>query len=123
MQACGLGLLPYFPLAGGFLTGKYRRDLMPPGARLSNPGPLAGFAARLLTEANWRIVEELESFCTKRDRTLLELAFSWLAAQPLVCSVIAGATRSEQMEKNVRAANWKLTPEDLAEIDRLTQKG
>jgi aryl-alcohol dehydrogenase-like predicted oxidoreductase len=121
MKAYGLTLLPYFPLASGLLTGKYRRDRMPAGARLSTPGPFARFAARFLTEANWRIVEELEAFATQRGHTLLELAFSWLAAQPLVSSIIAGATRPEQVEQNVMAVNWALTPEDLAEIDRITK--
>jgi aryl-alcohol dehydrogenase-like predicted oxidoreductase len=72
-----------------------------------------------LTEANWRIVERLEDFCARRGRTLLELALSWLAARPTVASVIAGATRPEQVEANVRAVEWSLTPEDVAEIDRL----
>jgi aryl-alcohol dehydrogenase-like predicted oxidoreductase len=118
MQSYGLSLLPYFPLASGLLTGKYRRDLMPPGARLSNPSPFAG---RFLTDANWERMQRLESFCTKRGRTLLELAFSWLAAQPIVCSIIAGATRPEQVEQNAQAVDWTLTPEDLDEIDRMTK--
>jgi aryl-alcohol dehydrogenase-like predicted oxidoreductase len=66
------------------------------------------------------VVERLRDFCEKRGHTLLELAFSWLAARPYVASVIAGATRPEQVEQNVEAASWQLTPEDLAEIDRLT---
>ena len=121
MKAHGLALLPYFPLAGGFLSGKYRRNFMPPGARLSTPGPLAGFAARFLTGANWQAVEALETFCAARRRSLLELAFSWLAAQPLVASVIAGATRPEQVEQNVKAVDWALTPDDLGEIDRISK--
>src|SRR5207247_6138373 len=106
MERYGLGLLPYFPLASGLLTGKYRRNAsMPAGARL--------------TEANWRIVERLEAFCAPRGRTLLELALSWLAARPTVASVIAGAIPPEQVDANVRAVECNLTPEDLAEIDRL----
>ena len=117
MERRGLGLLPYFPLASGLLTGKYKRNAsMPAGARLTGTKRLAD---RYLTEANWRIVERLEDFCARRGRTLLELAFSWLAAQPTVASVIAGATRPEQVEANIRAVEWNLTPEDLAEIDRL----
>jgi aryl-alcohol dehydrogenase-like predicted oxidoreductase len=117
MERCGLGLLPYFPLASGLLTGKYQRNAsMPAGARLTATQRLAD---RYLTEANWGLVERLEGFCARRDRTLLELAFSWLAARPTVASVIAGATRPEQVEANVRAGEWKLTPEDLAEVDRL----
>ncbi|HWP85793.1 MAG TPA: aldo/keto reductase, partial [Terriglobia bacterium] len=122
MKAYGLGLLPYFPLACGLLTGKYRPDQMPPGARLSSPGPFARFTARFLTEENWRRVEELERFCRERGHTLLELAFSWLAAQPLVASIIAGATRPEQVEQNVKAVEWKLSADDLAAVDRLTAR-
>ncbi len=116
----GLGLLPYFPLANGLLTGKYKRDAMPEGARLTeNPR----FGNRdYVTEANWAIVEQLDSFAAERGYTLLELAFSWLAAQPPTASVIAGATRTEQIEANVAAVDWQLTAEELAEIDRITTK-
>jgi aryl-alcohol dehydrogenase-like predicted oxidoreductase len=117
MRAYGLGLLPYFPLAGGFLTGKYKRGQpMPQGARLNTAKHLAD---RYITESNWEIVERLEKFCAQRNHTLLDLAIAWLAAQPLVASVIAGATKPEQVEQNVRAAQWILSPEDLAEVDRL----
>jgi len=120
MQAYGLGLLPFYPLAGGFLTGKYKRNApMPQGARLTYTKAAAN---RYLTDENWSIVERLESFSAKRGHTLLELAFSWTVTRPTVASVIAGATKPEQVEQNVRAANWKLTPEDLAEIDRLTRR-
>ncbi|HEY4407603.1 MAG TPA: aldo/keto reductase [Xanthobacteraceae bacterium] len=118
MQACGLGLLPYFPLAGGLLTGKYQREApLPQGARFAS---MQGLAERYLTPANWTIVEGLEAFCARRGKNLLELAFSWLKARPVVASVIAGATRPEQVEQNVKAAGWALTGADLAEIDRLT---
>ena len=117
MQACGVGLLPYFPLASGLLTGKYKPDTIPEGSRLATPRP---HEKRFVTDANWPVVERLETFCRDRGRSLLELAFSWLLAQPVVASVIAGATRPEQLEQNVAAAGWKLTPEDLAEIHRLT---
>ncbi|HVY41648.1 MAG TPA: aldo/keto reductase [Hyphomicrobiaceae bacterium] len=116
----GMGLLPYFPLASGLLTGKYKRNApMPQGARLTNTQRLAD---RYVTDANWPIVEQLEAFCAKRGRTLLELAFSWLVAQPYVSSVIAGATRPEQLEANVKAVDWALTPEELAEVDRITKR-
>jgi aryl-alcohol dehydrogenase-like predicted oxidoreductase len=119
MQACGLGLLPYFPLAAGLLTGKYQRQAPPPqGTRF---GRMQGLADRYLTPANWAIVERLEDFCARRGHNMLELAFSWLKARPAVASVIAGATKPEQVEQNVEAASWALTPDDLAEIDRLTQ--
>lgn len=119
MQAYGIGLLPYFPLASGLLSGKYKKDNMPSGARLTESQALS---ERYLTIANWKIVEQLEAFCVKRDCSLLELAFSWLAARPAVSSVIAGATRSSQVEQNVKAISTTLTPEDLTEIDQLTAK-
>jgi aryl-alcohol dehydrogenase-like predicted oxidoreductase len=119
MQAEGLGLLPYFPLASGLLTGKYRQGAaLPEDTRFTK---MTGLADRYLTERNWAIVQKLESFCAKRGRTLLELAFSWLAARPTVSSIIAGATRPEQVEANVRAVGRRLSDADLAEIDRLTR--
>jgi aryl-alcohol dehydrogenase-like predicted oxidoreductase len=115
----GMGLLPYFPLASGLLTGKYRRNApMPAGARLTNTQRLAG---RYLTDANWEKAEKLADFAAAHGRTMVELAFSWLAAQPAISSVIAGATRPEQVEANVKAAEWALTADDLAAIDAITQ--
>jgi aryl-alcohol dehydrogenase-like predicted oxidoreductase len=112
-----LGLLPYFPLAGGFLTGKYQRGQpMPQGARLNTAKHLSD---RYITDSNWEIVERLEKFCAQRNHTLLDLAIAWLAAQPPVSSVIAGATKPEQVEQNVRAAEWILSADELAEVDRL----
>lgn len=109
-----MGLLPYFPLASGLLSGKYRKDApMPEDARLTKNQNLA---KGVLTERNWEIVEQLRVFCETRGRSLLELAFSWLAAKPVVSSVIAGATKPEQLEQNVQAVNWKLTAEELAEV-------
>ncbi|MBM3554686.1 MAG: aldo/keto reductase [Alphaproteobacteria bacterium] len=119
MEAQGMGLLPFFPLASGLLTGKYRRGgAMPEGARLTLTKRLSD---RFLTEANWQIAERLQAFCDQRGHTLLELAFSWLAARPTVASVIAGATKPDQLEANVKAADWALGAEDLAEVDRLTK--
>jgi aryl-alcohol dehydrogenase-like predicted oxidoreductase len=116
----GMGLLPYFPLASGLLTGKYRSGGdIPAGTRMALMKRLAD---RYMTEANWEIVGKLETFCAARGHTLLELAFSWLAANPQLSSVIAGATRPEQVEANVKAIGWKLTPEEMAEIDTLTKK-
>jgi len=119
MESYGLGLLPYFPLASGLLSGKYKPGKMPEGARLTTVDRLAD---RYLNEANWKIVERLEAFCSQRGHTLLELAFSWLAARPVVSSVIAGATKPEQLEQNVKTVEWELTPADLAEVDKLTAK-
>ena len=122
MQAYGMGLLPYYPLASGALTGKYRRNTsLPEGARLTVHG--ARYGDRFLNDANWPILERLEAFAEARGRTLLELAFSWLAARPCVSSIIAGATKPEQLAANVRAVDWPLTGEELAEIDRLTTAG
>jgi aryl-alcohol dehydrogenase-like predicted oxidoreductase len=121
LNAYGLGLLPYFPLGSGLLTGKYKRNApRPEGARLSY---VQNLADRYFTDANWTIVERLEAFCAARGRTLLELAFSWLAAKAPVSSVIAGATKPEQLDQNVKAAGWKLTPEEIAEVDKLSAKG
>ncbi len=115
-----MGLLPYYPLAGGFLTGKYQRNAqLPAGARLTNAQRLAD---RFLTEANWQVVERLGDFAATRGHGLLELAFSWLLARPTVASVIAGATKPEQLEANAKAAGWALTDEDMAEIDQITQE-
>ncbi|HEX9491381.1 MAG TPA: aldo/keto reductase [Stellaceae bacterium] len=119
IESYGLGLLPYFPLASGLLTGKYKRNAMPEGTRLA---AIQGLAQRYLTEENWQKVERLEAFAVERGHSLLELAFAWLLARPLVASVIAGATTPEQVEQNVKAAEWELSPADLAEIDRLTGK-
>jgi aryl-alcohol dehydrogenase-like predicted oxidoreductase len=118
MQAYGLGLLPFFPLASGLLTGKYRRGAAAPaGTRFAKIERLAN---RYMTERNFEIVEKLDAFAKARSHTLLELAFSWLAARPQVASVIAGATSAEQVEQNAKAIAWKLTPEEMAEIDRVS---
>jgi aryl-alcohol dehydrogenase-like predicted oxidoreductase len=119
MQAYGMGLLPYYPLASGLLTGKYRRNVpMPEGARLTVHG--ARYGGRFINDANWPIVERLEAFADARGKTLLELAFSWLAARPCVSSIIAGATKPEQLEANVCAVGWAPAAEELQEIDRIT---
>ena len=120
LEAYDLGLIPFAPLANGLLTGKYKRDRpLPKGARLSYMPRAAG---RYLTDDNWTLVERLEAFAAERDHTLLELALGWLLHRPAVASVIAGATRPEQVEQNVRAAGWALTAEDMQEIDWLTAK-
>lgn len=120
METYGLGLLPYFPLAAGLLTGKYKRNSPAPAdARLTHIQRLADI---YLTDENWSVTERLEKFCAERDRTLLELAFGWLLAQPTVSSVIAGATKPEQLELNVRAVNWAVTADDRAEINKLINR-
>jgi aryl-alcohol dehydrogenase-like predicted oxidoreductase len=112
----GVGVLPYFPLASGFLTGKYRQDApLPEGARLSAANsPMAG---RILNQANYEKLTKLEEFAEARGHSMIELAFGWLASQPYVGSVIAGATRPEQVEQNARSADWKLSAEDMKLVD------
>jgi aryl-alcohol dehydrogenase-like predicted oxidoreductase len=119
IRAYGVGLLPYFPLASGMLTGKYKRNAaVPEGSRFA---AWKGLADRYVKDRNFEIVEQLEAFAVQQGHTLLELAFSWLASQPSVSSIIAGATRPEQVEQNVKAAGWKLAPADLEKIDEITK--
>ena len=120
MAKYSLGLLPYFPLASGLLTAKYKRNVMPEGARLTETPTIANRV--YVTEENWAIVEKLEAFAAKRGRNLLELAFCWLAAQAPPASIIAGATRPEQIEANVAAVSWELSAEEITEIDQITTK-
>jgi aryl-alcohol dehydrogenase-like predicted oxidoreductase len=120
LQSYNLGLIPFSPLANGLLTGKYRRNIpMPEGARLATTARLA---ERYLTDTNWQTVERLSDFCDARGCSLLQLAFSWLLHRPTVASVIAGATSPEQVEANVNAADWRLSRDDMDEIDRITAK-
>lgn len=112
----GLAFLPFFPLASGMLTGKYRRGQPPSeGTRLAKGN------ARFLNDRNLDVVEELASFAASKGHSLLELAFSWLLSHPPVASVIAGATRPEQVRSNVHAAGWHLSPVDLAEVDKMAR--
>ena len=116
MQAYGVGLLPYYPLASGLLTGKYRRNApLPADARLVVH--VGRYKDRFINDSNWPIVEALEDFATQRGHSLLELAFGWLAAQPVVSSIIAGATKPEQVAANVKAVDWELSAEDLRAIN------
>jgi aryl-alcohol dehydrogenase-like predicted oxidoreductase len=119
MQKHGLGMLPYLPLAAGLLTGKYKRNVpFPADARLVHS---KRWSAKFVTEQNWQLLEALDQFCAARNITLLQLAFGWLLARPTVASVIAGATKPEQVKINVDAATtWTPTVEDVAEIDRIT---
>jgi aryl-alcohol dehydrogenase-like predicted oxidoreductase len=114
----GLGVLPYFPLASGLLTGKYRRGEPPPeGTRLSMLPE--DRAARVMSERNFDAVDRLAAFASERDHTILELSFAWLAAQPAMTSIIAGATKPEQVRANVAAVDWKLSDDDLVELEKL----
>lgn len=119
--AYGLSIIPYFPLASGFLTGKYRPGQpSPEGTRLALVGSMA---ERALTERNFATLAKLEGFAESRGHSMLELAIGRLASQPSVGSVIAGATKPEQVEQNTRAAAWRLTPEETAEVDAITRSG
>ncbi len=119
-NAYGLSILPFFPLASGFLTGKYRQGQeMPAGTRLANAGPMA---ARVLSDKNYEMLGKLEAFAEARGKTMLDLAIGWLASLSHVGSVIAGATKPEQIDQNVAAGSWKLTAEELAEVDSISRR-
>lgn len=112
-----MGILPYFPLENGFLTGKYKRgQSAPQGTRLAEGD------RGMFTDANFDLLEALEAFCAERGRSVLELAFAWLLANPDVSSVIAGATRAEQVVANAKAAAWTLTAQELAEVNAIIGK-
>jgi len=112
-ERLGVGVLPYFPLASGLLTGKYRRDQpRPEGTRLSG-------RQEVFTEETFDRLEALERFAAGRGLTMLQVAIGALLAQPAVASVIAGATKPEQVRANVEATGWEPSAEDLAELDLL----
>jgi aryl-alcohol dehydrogenase-like predicted oxidoreductase len=119
--AYGLRILPYHPLGGGFLTGKYRRGEPPPAGTRGAAG--SGIVDAMSTDASWERLTALERFAAERGRTVGELAIAWLLANPLVGSVIAGVSNGEQLAANVGAASWRLTPEDKAEADLLATGG
>ena len=110
----GLGTLPYFPLAHGFLTGKYRRnEAVPDNTRLAHT-PAA--QEKRLSEANFDILDQLEVFVEKRGHTMAELAFAWILARKSVGSVIAGASTADQIRQNAAAAEWELTSDEMDEL-------
>jgi aryl-alcohol dehydrogenase-like predicted oxidoreductase len=116
LERYDVGLLPFFPLASGLLTGKYRRgEAAPPGSRIQ-----AWNRESVLTDETFDVLERLEAFAAERSITMLDVAIGGLAAQPAVSSVIAGATSAEQVAANVKAGQWRPTAEDRAEIDRIT---
>jgi aryl-alcohol dehydrogenase-like predicted oxidoreductase len=114
----GLAFLPFFPLANGLLTGKYRQSKTPPAGSRAE----AGFGPKVFTDENLAIVEQLIAFAESRGRTILELAFRWLLARPEIPSVIAGAKSAEQVKSNAAAGatDWILTAAEIAEVDRIT---
>ena len=117
--AFGLGVLPYFPLASGFLSGKYRPGEAPPqGTRLAAWGQRG---QAMLSEHNFGVLQKLEAFAPARGKGVLDVAIGWLASQPQVPSVIAGATTPEQVAQNAAAAQWRLSAEEVAEVDGLTK--
>ncbi len=122
LPACerfGLGFLPFFPLASGLLSGKYRRGAPPPaGTRLAVWGARG---AEALSERNLARVEALTAWAEARGHTILELAFAWLLGHPAVSSVIAGATSPEQVAANAAAGVWRLTPAEVAEATALAK--
>jgi aryl-alcohol dehydrogenase-like predicted oxidoreductase len=112
-ERLGLAFLPYFPLANGLLTGKYARGVAPPkGTRMQ-----MGWAASALTDRNFAIVEGMRTIAERSGHSMLELAFSWLLRKDVVASVIAGATKPEQVLANAAAADWRFSREELAAID------
>jgi aryl-alcohol dehydrogenase-like predicted oxidoreductase len=113
-NAFKVGILPYFPLAGGFLTGKYQRGQPAPAGSRGESSP---YVQKYMNDHNYGILERLVSWARERDHTMSELAHAWLLAHPQVSSVISGATRLEQVRDNAKAAAWALTADELKEID------
>ncbi len=119
-QEYGLGILPYFPLASGLLTGKYERGSEPPqGTRLAMWGERGRSA---LADENFDIVDKLDAFARGQGHTLLELAMSWLASMPHISSVIAGATSPAQAQQNAEAASWRLSADEMAQVASLSNR-
>ncbi|HMN28326.1 MAG TPA: aldo/keto reductase [Caldilineaceae bacterium] len=115
-NAHNVGLLPFFPLAGGFLTGKYKRDEpAPTGSR----GESSPYVQRYMTAANYDKVEKLSAWAAERDHTMAELAHAWLLAQPQVSSVISGATKLSQVQSNAKSADWQLTAEEVKAVNQV----
>ena len=119
IEAHRLSLIPYFPLASGMLTGKYRADApVPPGSRMS----YQRYSDRFYNDENFRVVERLRAFSVQRGRSLTELAFGWLLSKPVVGCVIAGASTPAQIHQNAAAIGWQLNAADMAEVNRLSSK-
>lgn len=117
----GIGFLPYHPLAGGFLTGKYRQGQPPPpGTRGAAGSPIV---TSMRTEQNWQLLDQLERFAGARGRALGELAIAWLLADQAVSSVIAGVSNPQQLQANIAAATWSLDEAELAELDEILPAG
>lgn len=117
LRECGISFIPFYPLAGGLLSGKYRDHVIPEGTRFAKP---RAQEARMLNDERWIVLDRLHRFCDARGRSMLEVAVNWLLAQPGVASVIAGATKPEQIEQNVKAVGWSVRADDLVELDTMT---
>lgn len=112
-RAYGVGFIPYFPLAGGFLTGKYQQGQDAPAGSRGENSP---YVQRYMTDANYAIVAQLTAWAAERGHTMGELAHAWLLAQPQVCSVISGLTKVEHLQQNAQAGDWRLSVEEVAEV-------
>jgi aryl-alcohol dehydrogenase-like predicted oxidoreductase len=115
LKFAGLGLIPYFPLAAGFLTGKYTRGETVSGRRV-------GYVSRVATERNFNLVDRLRSFAETRQHSLAELAVAWLLGQPTVASVICGATSPDQVSANVRAGDWVLNADEVKQVREIVEE-
>ncbi|MCA9996145.1 MAG: aldo/keto reductase [Anaerolineales bacterium] len=115
-QAHGVGFIPFFPLAGGFLTGKYKRG---EGAPAGTRGERSPYVQAYMTDGNYDRVEALTAWAEERGHTMAELAHAWLLAQPTVCSVISGLTKLSHLEANAKSADWELTKDEVAEVEGL----
>jgi aryl-alcohol dehydrogenase-like predicted oxidoreductase len=116
LRAYGIGFIPYFPLQNGLLTGKYRREVAPPDAKITN------LKAHLLRDAPWEALERYAEFARQRGITQTALALGWLLAQPAVATVIAGVTRPGQLDENLAATRWRPTAEEVAELEAILPK-
>jgi aryl-alcohol dehydrogenase-like predicted oxidoreductase len=112
-RAYGVGFIPYFPLAGGFLTGKYQQGQDAPAGSRGENSP---YVQRYMTDANYAIVAQLTAWAAERGHTMGELAHAWLLAQPQVCSVISGLTKVEHLQQNAQAGEWRLSVEEVVEV-------
>ncbi len=115
-QTHDVGFIPYFPLAGGFLTGKYTQG---EGAPTGSRGERSQYVQNYMTDTNYTMVEKLTAWAEARDHTMAELAHAWLLAQPQVCSVISGLTKLEHLQANAKAGEWALTDDEAAEVNAI----
>ena len=120
-QAHGLGIIPWGPLAGGFLTGKYRKEGPPPPSPKEGmpPKALNTLYKKLLTDANWEKLAKLEAFAQESGHKVSELAIAWLLSHPWISTVIVGATKPEQIQENLKGAAWKMAPEEVARVEQI----